>query len=237
MVVDALKQGQESITAVLCSAGLDSAVLVAHEARLGVVQPVFVTAGLAWEAAERKILTRLLAALNFPKGVRPLVLLNSPVGDVYPASHWALRGIPPTYNTPDRDVYLIGRNVLLLSKVAVFCAINGIQRIAIGPLTGNPFPDATPKFFTAMEQALEVGLDHKVRIVTPFADLRKKDVIKLGASLGVPLELTLSCMNQNDGRHCGRCSKCRERLQAFDAVGIEDPASYTFRPTDVSTGT
>ena len=237
MVVDASKQGQESATAVLCSGGLDSAVLLAHETRHGVVQPVFVTAGLAWEAAEREILTRLLAAPRFATGARPLVSLSSPVGDAYPASHWALRGTPPAYNTPDRDVYLVGRNVLLLSKVAVFCAIHGIRRVAVGPLAGNPFPDATPEFFTAMERALAAGLDHEVQIVAPFADLRKEDVVKLGASLEVPWELTLSCMSPSDGRHCGRCSKCRERLQAFDAVGIEDPADYAFRPTDVATGT
>ena len=63
----------------------------------------------------------------------------------------------------------------------------------------------------------------------------------LGQSLGVPFELTLSCMNPvpagASAVHCGRCSKCRERLQAFDEAGIEDPADYAFRPRDVRTGT
>ncbi len=35
--------------AVLCSGGLDSVVLVAHEARTGDVQPIYVAVGLAWE--------------------------------------------------------------------------------------------------------------------------------------------------------------------------------------------
>jgi 7-cyano-7-deazaguanine synthase len=51
-------------------------------------------------------------------------------------------------------------------------------------------------------------------------------VIRRGASLGVPLELTLSCMNPVEGGHCGMCSKCRERHLAFKAAGIEDPTRY-----------
>jgi 7-cyano-7-deazaguanine synthase len=49
--------------------------------------------------------------------------------------------------------------------------------------------------------------------------MHKEDVIRLGLELGVPLELTLSCMNPADGDHpCGRCSKCRERDVAFSVT-------------------
>lgn len=235
MVVDGSKKGQASTTAVLCSGGLDSAVLLAHETRRGEVQPVFIASGLAWEAVERDVLGRLLGTSTFSTGVRPLVELSSPVRDVYPATHWALEGTPPAYDTPDRDVYLVGRNILLLSKVATFCAIHGIGRVALGPLAGNPFPDATLEFFTAMEAVLSAGLAHQLKILAPFATLHKKDVIELGVSLGVPLEFTLSCMKPLNRKHCGRCSKCRERLQAFEAVGLEDTAAYAFKPLEVTT--
>ena len=47
--------------AVLFSAGLDSAVLLAHAAREHPsVQPIYVSAGLAWEAEERAMSERLL---------------------------------------------------------------------------------------------------------------------------------------------------------------------------------
>ena len=235
MVVERSSDGQEPVTAVLCSGGLDSAVLVAHEARRGGVQPVYVSAGLAWEDAERAIVETLLGAPAYAE-IRPLAVLSCPVTDVYSPTHWAIRGVPPAYNTPDEDVYLVGRNALLLSKVAVYCAVQKIGRVAVGPLAGNPFPDATPGFFAAMERALSLGLDRPIDIVAPFAAFRKEDVIRLGAELGVPWELTLSCMNPVEGQHCGRCSKCRERLQAFDAEGLRDPAAYAFRPADIATG-
>lgn len=223
-------------TAVLCSGGLDSAVLVAHEAAAGPVQPVYVSGGLAWERAEQAVTARLLAAPAFAASVRPLASLAAPLGDLYPPAHWAIRGTPPAYDTPDEDVYLVGRNAVLLSKAAVYCALNGISRIAVGPLAGNPFPDATPEFFGAMARALSLGLDHPIEVAAPFAGLGKREVVRRGAALGVPWELTLSCMNPVGTAHCGRCSKCRERLQAFDAAGLSDPAAYDFRPENVATG-
>ena len=49
-------------TAVLLSAGLDSVVLAAAEARKALVHPIYVSAGPAWEESERGALDRLLAA-------------------------------------------------------------------------------------------------------------------------------------------------------------------------------
>jgi 7-cyano-7-deazaguanine synthase len=212
--------------AVLCSGGLDSVVLAADLARNGEVQPIYVSVGLAWEAAELDVLRRLAATPAFGGRLRPLVRLDFTMRDVYPASHWAICGTPPAYDTPDEDVYLAGRNIVLLSKAAVYCAGAGIHRMAIGPLAGNPFPDATPAFFSAMAHALSLGLDHRVEIVAPFALMHKADVVKLGAALGVPLELSLSCMSPREGLHCGLCSKCRERRDAFDEAGIPDRTVY-----------
>jgi 7-cyano-7-deazaguanine synthase len=212
--------------AVLLSGGLDSAVLVAHAARTGEVQPIYVSAGLAWEREERALVERLLRSPLYASGVLPLASLATDVTDVYPATHWARRGAPPAYDTPDEDVYLPGRNLLLLSKAGVFCALRGIRRIAIGSLAGNPFPDATPEFLASMAQALTSGLAHGIGIEAPFSSMHKEDVIALGAKLGVPFELTMSCMKPAGGGHCGLCSKCRERRDGFAAAGIGDPTEY-----------
>jgi 7-cyano-7-deazaguanine synthase len=214
---------------VLLSGGLDSAVLAAQEARTHVVHPVYVAAGLAWEEGEQRVITTLLGRPPFsdaPNRVFPLARLEFTMRDVYPASHWALQGMPPAYDTPDEDVYLHGRNVALLSKAAVYAATRKIARVVVAPLAGNPFPDATPEFFSALSTALSLGLAAPIEISAPFAHLHKADVVNIGAVLGVPFELTLSCMNPSGTIHCGLCSKCRERRDAFHDAGIKDPTTY-----------
>jgi 7-cyano-7-deazaguanine synthase len=211
--------------AVLFSAGLDSAVLAASEARASKVHPIYVSCGLAWEAEELKVADRLLATPAY-RGVQPIARLTFTVADLYPAHHWALTGRPPGFDTPDEDVYLTGRNLVLLTKAGVHCAQRRISRIAIGTLAGNPFPDATPDFFNTLAKALSLGLAHEIAVAAPFEQVHKSDVIRLGRELGVPLELTLSCMNPRAGLHCGECSKCRERRDAFREAGFEDPTRY-----------
>ena len=214
---------------VLLSGGLDSAVLAAQEARTHFVHPVYVAAGLTWEEGEQRLVQELLSHPPFSgpaSHVAPLVRLEFTMRDVYAASHWAIRGTPPAYDTLDEDVYLHGRNIALLSKAAIYAATRRISRLVVAPLAGNPFPDATQKFFEAMNRALSLGLDAPVEISAPFAHLHKEDVVKLGAELGVPFERTLSCMNPAGILHCGLCSKCRERRDAFYGAGIDDPTTY-----------
>jgi 7-cyano-7-deazaguanine synthase len=219
-------------TAVLVSGGLDSMVLLADEAARGEVQPIYVSSGLAWEAAEREVITRWMA--NGAAGARALVSLAVDMRDVYAATHWAIAGRPPAYHTPDEDVYLPGRNIVLLGKAAVYCAAAGIGRLLIGTLAHNPFPDATPAFRSALAGALSLGLAHRLTIDAPYFDTGKADVIRRGAALGVRFELTLSCMNPAlappghplPHQHCGVCSKCRERHDAFVEAGIADPTWY-----------
>ena len=236
-------------TAVLLSGGLDSAVLVADEAARGhgEVQPIYVSVGLAWEDAERATASRFLAAAAFRGRVRPLVSLAVDMRDVYAATHWAVQGRPPSYHTPDEDVYLPGRNIVLLGKAGVFCAATALDRLVLGTLAHNPFPDATPEFRASMAQTLSLGLAHPLEIDAPYAGTSKADVVRRGVALGVPFEHTLSCMNppgfgnrdesgfesrfpETESRtHCGLCSKCRERHDAFLEVGVDDPTQYEDR--------
>lgn len=216
-----------SRSAVLLSGGLDSAVLMALELRDGYdVWPIHVRVGLAWEDAEAAAIARIVRHAPFDGRVQPVTTLRLDMRDVYPAGHWAVTGNAPAYAQPDETVYLEGRNITLIAKAAVFCASHRLGRLALGPLAGNPFPDATPAFFDAMSRAMSLGLAHPIAIAAPLSHLHKEDVVRLGQDLGVALEHTLSCMGPIDGEHCGRCNKCRERIEAFRDAKRLDPTRY-----------
>lgn len=216
----------------LVSGGVDSGVLVARLIADGSpVQPVYVRAGMAWEPIEERYLTRYLAAIASPP-LRSLQVLELPVREVY-GRHWSVEGTAPRYDAPDEAIYLPGRNLLLLTKAAVYCALGGIERLAIGLLAGNPFPDATDGFFEALERSFSLGLEAPMEIERPFAAMRKSDVVRLGAHL--PLELTFSCVQPAAELHCGDCNKCAERQRGFRDAGVEDPTVYA-RPAPLSSG-
>ena len=209
---------------VLISGGLDSCVLLAHLAEQGwEVTPLYVQAGLVWERVELTWLRRFLDRSNHP-GLKPLRRLSLPVEDTY-QSHWSTTGqAVPGANTEDSAVYLPGRNLLLLSKAAVYCSLNRIGVIALGLLKGNPFPDATPAFLRGFERLAGGALTHPLEIVTPFSSLSKTAVIDLGK--GLPLELTFSCIRPVGEKHCGGCNKCAERRRSFAKAGVKDRTDY-----------
>jgi 7-cyano-7-deazaguanine synthase len=217
-----------SVVAVLSSGGADSAILVADLAGRGhVVQPVYVRFGLAWESVEEAHLVGFLNSLPSAAAVLPLVTLEEPAAHLYGA-HWSVSGEGiPDADSPDQAVELPGRNLLLLAKASVWCALHGVQRIALGTLSGNPFPDSRREFFDAFGELVGLGLAHRLSVLTPFANLSKPEVLRRGRDLR--LDLTFSCIDPQDGRHCGRCNKCAERRRAFDALSISDGTAYAAR--------
>jgi 7-cyano-7-deazaguanine synthase len=211
--------------AVLVSGGVDSAVLVADQARNGwIVHPIYVRFGLSWEPTEEAHLRRFLDALPADLDTRPLVALGLPIADVYGA-HWSVSGTNvPDETTSDAAVFLPGRNLLLLSKASVWCVLNGVGTIALGTLKGNPFADSSADFFARFGGMVEQGLEHPLAVLAPLSDMTKAEVLEVGRHLA--LEHTFSCIAPVEGRHCGRCNKCAERREGFAAARMRDPTLY-----------
>jgi len=210
--------------AVLASGGLDSDVLIADLSTQGYrVFPIYIQQGLAWESAERYWLQNYLAALSM-QTIEPLKILSIPLDDIY-QDHWSLKGKNvPGAKTSDEAVYLPGRNLILLSKTAVYCALHQISEIATAPLNHNPFSDATPLFYRSFAKAIRVALDFSITIRTPYRCLQKIQVIRRGSSW--PLHLSFSCLAPIGRNHCGRCNKCAERKRAFKNAQIKDQTHY-----------
>ena len=215
--------------AVLVSGGVDSAVMLAEAiTAYRMVYPIYVRSDTAWETVEFDHLNRFLDAFRGPKLKQPTVL-HQPIGDLY-GTHWSLTGENvPDRDSPDEDVYLPGRNVLLLAKPLVWCHLNGVYELATAPLVGNPFPDATTEFYEGFAAIVNRAVSGRVRVIRPYADLglNKADVIRRGKHF--PLEHTFSCIQPVAGRHCGACNKCAERQAGFASAGVPDPTVYATR--------
>ena len=132
-------------------------------------------------------------------------------------------GIPSTY--------VPFRNSNLLAAAVAWAEVLGAAALFIGAnVLDNPgYPYCRPEYFQAFDRLIELGTrpETHIRIHTPLIHLDKAGIVRLGLSLGAPLELTWSCY-QNDSRACGRCSSCRLRLKGFAAAGVPDPIPYEF---------
>jgi 7-cyano-7-deazaguanine synthase len=215
---------------VLTSGGLDSGVLLAELAKeFADVQPVYVRCGLFWETAEHYWLQRFLKKVRArAPHVQPLKTLSMDLREIY-GDHWSLTGKNvPAYDSDDFEVYLPGRNIILLAKTAVYCVLRGISTIATAPLNANPFPDGTPQFYQHIQNVLSEGMAVQLSVRIPFRQLSKEEVIRMGSDL--PLELTFSCICPKDRLHCGECGKCAERIKAFHTVGMTDRTTYIRSP-------
>ena len=202
----------------LVSGGVDSAALIERLDKSGrLVQPLYVRCGYRWERAELSSLRRLLAAMASPN-LKPLDCVDAPAKQFAREDHWGFTGRRvPGARSADAEVFLPGRNILLICAAAVFCLPRGISAVALGTLSGNPFDDATPRFFSRLGRALAAGLGRPFRIETPFREMSKAQVVGLAGQL--PWRLTFSCLSPRGARPCGRCNKCAERRRALGALG------------------
>ena len=124
------------------------------------------------------------------------------------------------------STYVPFRNGLFLASAASIALSNGCEVIYYGAhsddAAGNAYPDCSSAFHEAMNRAIYLGSGEQLRIIAPFVEMTKADVVKKGLALGVPYELTWSCYEGGE-KPCGRCGTCIDRRQAFAANGVADP--------------
>lgn len=125
------------------------------------------------------------------------------------------------------STYVPFRNGLFLSSAASIALSKDCSVIYYGAhaddSAGFAYPDCSPVFNNAMNEAIYEGSGHQLRIEAPFVSMTKAEVVKCGLELKVPYELTWSCYEGGD-RPCGKCGTCLDRAAAFAANHVPDPA-------------
>lgn len=105
------------------------------------------------------------------------------------------------------DGYTPGRNLAFHAAALSIAEQRGARAVVAGHNRSDAghYEDARDSFFRRLRT-----LSNGIRIVRPFAALTDGQVARLGARLGVPLEITWSCY-RDGARPCGRCAACRDR--------------------------
>ena len=119
------------------------------------------------------------------------------------------------------------RNAIFLSVAVAYAVAIGTDKIFYGAQgSDEPFyPDCRREFYEAFEKAAQIGTCEEITIKAPFSGSKKSDLIREGAKLGVPFELTWSCYLDKI-KHCGKCESCNNRKKAFQEAGVADPTKY-----------
>lgn len=211
---------------VVCSGGLDSTVLLQDCLnKLSDVSVISFKYGSKHNRFELKKSEQICKILKVKRQVIDLTNifenLNSTLligGGKIPKGH---------YNDENMKQTVISfRNGIFLS-IGVAIADNiGADTIFYGAHFGDHtiYPDCRKKFVDAMNEASKLGTYNKVKIMAPFWKKSKGDIVKLGKKLGVNFSMTHTCYSpKTDGRPCGKCGSCNERVFAFVENKIQDP--------------
>jgi len=119
------------------------------------------------------------------------------------------------------------RNMIMLSIAMGYAISLGFNRVAYAAHSGDHtiYPDCRPIFVEKIRELAEVIDYEPVEVLTPFLEITKADIVKIGTELGVDYGLTWSCY-VGDEKACGKCGTCIERLEAFKENGLIDPIEY-----------
>jgi len=145
-----------------------------------------------------------------------------------------LKGLPssltdPNHPVPDghyaepvmKQTVVPNRNMVMLSQAAAYAIGSGYAAVGTAVHAGDHhiYPDCRPGFVRSLQEALLEGNYEPVTLWTPFNQLSKGQIARLGHRLQIDFEKTWSCYKGGDS-HCGTCGTCVERLEAFQEAGI-----------------
>ncbi len=119
------------------------------------------------------------------------------------------------------------RNGIFLAIAAGIAESKGALGLVIAAHSGDHdiYPDCREEFMKSMSNAIRSGTYAALEILRPFIAMSKDDILKEATKMGVDLAHTYSCYCGAE-QHCGECSTCIERKEAFIHNNISDPTSY-----------
>ena len=187
---------------ILFSGGIDSSVLLALFKDQGIkCHPLFVDYGQITAVREYDAAKKISKNLG-------LKLEKVTIPDISSLTTNQL-----TNPSVSQNPFYPNRNLLLLTIGSLHAFENKNQGVGIGAIKAigtTPFPDISLPFLNEFEKLVAISLNYQLAILSPFIDMTKKEVVKIGRNLDVPFDLTYSCLT-NSERPCEVCESCISR--------------------------
>lgn len=142
-----------------------------------------------------------------------------------------LKGANNIYNGDDiekkKDSVVPFRNGIMLSIACGIAESKGLDSVLIANHKAKKtvLPDCSSGFISAFSDAMRYGTYKHIRLIAPYTNMLKQDIMKKGKLLGVDYSQTYSCYKGSE-MHCGKCSACIERKEALKNAAIEDTTIY-----------
>lgn len=187
---------------VLLSGGIDSSVLLALLNDQGIESsPLFIDYGQATARREYKAATEISLKMGYK-----LEKISIPDFSKITINQLTSPEISKNPFYPNRNLFLL----TLGSTHAYENKHHGVGIGVIKAIGTTNFPDNYQLFFDKFADLVAQSLNYELAILTPFIEVSKEDVVKIGRNLNVPFELTYSCLVSND-HPCGKCESCASR--------------------------
>ncbi len=212
---------------VMLSGGLDSATCLywAKEKYSEVIAITFNYFGRLVQ--EKRATVRLVKAAGINKIIEVELPFVKEAGD---DSYYSGRFKDPHSNALWSS-YVPARNMIFYSISAHYAEYLGAKWIVGGHNMHDTkfFKDASKRFIDQMNILFKEGCllcdGQAYQIMLPLAEMNRKQIIRLAMRLKAPIELTWSCHREGTV-HCGSCYSCMQRLEAFEDLGLKDPAFF-----------
>lgn len=221
---------------VLASGGLDSCVAAARTVdRHGPDGVALLHVGYGQRTAARE--ERSMNAIAHRLGVArrlviPLPGLGAMGGSSLTDASRPLPGGAAGEGEAIPSTYVPFRNTVLCSLGVAWAEALGADTVVLGAVQSDRagYPDCRTEYIEALNRLIEAGTrpETGISVEAPLIAMSKAEIVRLGASLGAPFELSWSCYGEEE-RACGRCESCRTRLAGFREAGLDDPVPYADR--------
>lgn len=145
----------------------------------------------------------------------------------------AMPTIRDVLGEPRPKTYVPNRNMILMSIAAAYAETRNVDTILTGLQVHDEYGyhDTSQRWVNKVNDLLAENRIIKIKLIAPFSKLNKQEELMILKELDGELKLTsntLTCYNPDeDGRSCGVCPSCSERIANFAKVGERDPVEYS----------